>query len=373
MNLVTLSSALSALPVPPTGVIDVINQAAKLRSYVDTIEAIAGVGAGSWINLGSFTISGPGGSSLLNTASAALGSLGLSNWSSLVSSGGGVNYEGVKSQIVGLLGSDVGDQVNHIFESLNSSSEDMGGITFDFPIVKDPTGVAMGMLLGQDKDLVTVSARLDLEFDKAIPIIVIPGFKIQIAGQGDVHAFAQLGYDTRGIREAITPLYTGGNFDVSKTLNGLWVSGETHIDVNGSLDLQTVAGFDPIAAFTAEWRIGRVFARRFVAPGQLQSRQPQAAHLCRRLFLRKLVRRQRPLGRARQSQAEDRRRCAGGWVRGLRPHVAACQRDAVRIQYTAYLDAGIAGCAAADGRATLYLRLVHEYAHSPCRAECQPA
>ena len=251
VNLLTLSNALSELPVPPTGVIDMINQAAKLRSYAKTIKSIAELGAGGWIDVGSFTISGASGSSLLATASAKLGDLGLSNWSSLVTTDGGISFQGVKQQIVGLLGSDLGNQVNEIWEGLNSSSEDMGGITFDFPVVKDPSGVALGMLLGQDKDLVSVTGRLDLEFDKAVPIVVIPGFKIQIAGHGDVHAFAQLGYDTRGIREAITPLYTGGNFDPSKILNGLWVSGETHVDVNGSLDLQAVAGEEHFLAFTA--------------------------------------------------------------------------------------------------------------------------
>ena len=116
ITLLSMSKALSILPNPPSQLINMIESADRLRVFSETVNALAGLAGGGWINVGSFGISGPGGSSLLSTASARrLRRLG--NWSSLVSADGGINFDGFKQQIRNLLGSDLGDDVNGLWDA----------------------------------------------------------------------------------------------------------------------------------------------------------------------------------------------------------------------------------------------------------------
>ena len=66
------------------------------------------------------------------------------------------------------------------------------GLTFDFPIAENPGGVALGMLLGQDADLVTVTGRLDQHLDRSFDIKIIPGFFIEVIAMADFDAFGAL-------------------------------------------------------------------------------------------------------------------------------------------------------------------------------------
>ena len=207
ITLLSMSKALSLLPNPPSQLINMIESADRLRVFSETVNTLAGLAGGGWINVGSFGISGPSGSSLLSTASAALGDLGIGNWSSLVSADGGINFEGFKQQIRNLLGSDLGDDVNGLWDALDGEFQG-NGLTFDFPIAENPGGVALGMLLGQDADLVTVTGKLDQHLDRSFDIKIVPGFFIEVIAMADFDAL-RIGYDTRGLREAIAPLYAG--------------------------------------------------------------------------------------------------------------------------------------------------------------------
>ena len=90
--------------------------------------------------------------------------------------------------------------------------------------------------------MVSIALKYKEHFDESFPIPIIPLFFVQVNANFDVDAFAQIGYDTRGLREAIAPLYTGGNFDAGKTLDGLWIDPTTHLDLGGDVGLGAGVG-----------------------------------------------------------------------------------------------------------------------------------
>ena len=225
-----------------------LDEAAKLKGYVDTINQLADLASG-WIDVGSFTVSGPQGQTLLNAANAALGDLGLANWSSLVSvNGGGIDFTGFKNQVINLLPGGVGDEVNSLFDSL-AAGDDGNGLSFTYPIVTEPSDVILGMLMGQDKNMVTAALTYKDDFDASFKIPIIPLFFIQVTAEANIDAYAQVGYDTRGLREAIAPLYNGGNFDSSKILDGLWIDPTTHVDVGGTVEVGPGFGVPDVVTF----------------------------------------------------------------------------------------------------------------------------
>jgi hypothetical protein len=261
INLLSLSTALSALPNPPTQLIDMIQSVERLRIYSETVNALAGNSGNGWILLGSFDISAPGGGSLLNPSLASLVNtagtlqqlLGNNALSSLVTAGSSITFDNFKQQIRQLLGNDLGDAVNSLWDNLGgewNSGGDSSGLTFEFPIVENPSGIALAMLLGQDADLVKVAGQLDLNLDKSFDIDIVPGFFIHVTAEGFFFAYAAIGYDTRGMREAIAPLYLGQSFDSAAFLHGFWIDPLTRVDVEGTVGLAPGVGFPDIATFT---------------------------------------------------------------------------------------------------------------------------
>lgn len=249
ITLVSLSQLLALSPNPPTQFIDAMRSAAKLRDLYTTVSSLADRNATGAIRLGNFRISGPGGNSLLNT-SAALSNLGLPNWSDLVTSGGGLNLEQIKSQLrseLGDVGGEIADVLTKIASKAGPGAGDKAGFSFSFPIIENPANVALGMFLGRDENMVSVGLDINLELKRDIFIKIVPGVSIKIAPRASVNAATEIGYDTRGLREAMQPLYAGGSFNPNKLLNGLWISGNTHIDVSGSVGVGPVLGLPDIA------------------------------------------------------------------------------------------------------------------------------
>jgi len=127
-------------------------------------------------------------------------------WSSLkgfVAPNGDVNFDAIKQQIAGLLQNTfgdgtVGDAVNQLWDELSNTSS-QGGLTFTFPIITQPADVAIGLLLGQDKDMVTVADTIHLPEDESFPIKIIPGFSVRVIATATFDASFQIGYDTRGL------------------------------------------------------------------------------------------------------------------------------------------------------------------------------
>ena len=252
VTLAFFANALSALPagVPkPEGFINAIQAADKLRSYAETVNNLAGNGSSTWLHIGSFSISGPGGNPLFDAAAATLGNLGLDNWSNLLFGGSGVNFDGIKNQINAALGSTIGPKVNKLWTALSDSW--MGnGVFMEFPIITDPTTVALRTLLGQDADLVRMRAQFDLAFDKFFPLAPIPLVTVGLRAAASIHAFAGVNYDTRGLREAIAPLYGGQSFDPTKLFQGLWIDPNTRADVAGSIGIELNAGLPDVASIS---------------------------------------------------------------------------------------------------------------------------
>src|SRR5207237_867128 len=104
--------------------------------------------------------------------------------------------------------------------------------------ITNTSDVAIGMLLGQDKDLVSADVKLNFVFDQEFKIPVVPPIlSILLQGHAEFHVMAKFGYDTHGFREAIAPLYdpSKGSFDVSKTADGFWISPDTQISASGGM------------------------------------------------------------------------------------------------------------------------------------------
>ena len=244
INLISLSELLSLSPNPPTQFIDAMRSAAKLRDLYTTISTLADRNTDGAIRLGDFKVGGDGHSSLLTTP-AALTNLGLNKWSTLVTTSGGLNFAQIQSNLRSELG-DVGGEIADVLTKISSKAgggSEKGGFSFSFPVIENPSAIAMGMFLGRDEVLVSARLDLDLKFKRDILIQIIPGVSIKIAPQGSVTAVTEIGYDTRGLRDAMQPLYTGSGFQPDKLLNGLWISSDSRIDANASVGVGPVLGF----------------------------------------------------------------------------------------------------------------------------------
>ena len=105
------------------------------------------------------------------------------------------------------MGDGISDAINGMWDSLTGVSQG-NGLRVEFPIVKDPGGTVMGFLLGQESDLVKVTADYKVDIDKTFNLSPVPGIIIGFSGQGSFVAHAGLGYDTVGLRDAIAPFTT---------------------------------------------------------------------------------------------------------------------------------------------------------------------
>ncbi len=252
IDLVFMSNTLSAYPNMPQEFFNIVKAADQLRRFSQTVDRLAGRAGDHWVPLGSFNISGPSGSSLLDAPLAALGNLGLSKWSSLIFSGGKLNLQGFKDAIVDALPDGVGAEVNSLFDALTGEVAG-NGLTFDFPVARDPSGVAMAFLLGQqESDLVTATANFNVAIDKLIDLSPIPGLIVGLRASGSFTAYAKMGYDIKGLQQAIAPLYAGRNFDASKIMNGLWIDRNTRLQGDGAILVTAGVGLPDIIELTAD-------------------------------------------------------------------------------------------------------------------------
>lgn len=232
----------------PPQLVDVIHSVTTLRNYHDKIKSVANLTG--WVDLGNFRIwASQNGGNLLDAATAHLIDAAtnlLSPLSHLITPDGNINVQYIKDKIREAIGNDdIADVVIQVIDQFAPLDEE-DGITFTYPIITDPGNVAVGMLLGQDKDLVTAEVKLNFLFDKVQHIHIIPIFGIALEGHAEFHAYANFGYDTRGFREAIEPFYRHalqaqddqnplGGFDPSKTVDGFWIGKDMKVDVIGGM------------------------------------------------------------------------------------------------------------------------------------------
>jgi hypothetical protein len=233
---------------------NIIQSAEKLRWFGETVNNLASAAGGNaWLNLGNFNIAGPTGGSLFDAAASTLGNPVNVDWSQLqaIVSGGTINFDAIKAQTLSLLGPGLGNEVNQIWSALEGES--LGnGITYDFPIIKDPARVALGMLLGRDSDMVTLTGRFTIGMDKVFNLVPVPGVIVGVGAVATFSAYAKIGYDTRGLREAISPMYGGGSFDPNKLLRGFWIDKDTRADATGRITLALGVGVPGVVTATVE-------------------------------------------------------------------------------------------------------------------------
>lgn len=252
IDLVFMSSALSAFPNMPQEFFNIIKAADRLRQFSQTVDRLAGRAGDHWVPLGNFSIGSPTGGSLLNAPLAALGNLGLSKWSSLIPIGGKLDLEGFKTAIVEALPGGVGEEINSLFTALTGEVAG-NGLTLDFPIARDPSGVAMAFLLGQQEaDLVTATANFNVAIDKLIDLSPIPGLIVGLRASGAFTAYAKMGYDIKGLQQAIAPLYAGRDFAASKILNGLWIDRNTRLRGDAKILVTGGVGLPDVVELTAD-------------------------------------------------------------------------------------------------------------------------
>jgi len=291
IDLVFMSQALSASPVPlplPNDFVNVIQAVDRLRHYSATIDALAGLSGNSWVEIGDFNILGEPGKGLLDTA-AALGNLADSKLSKLgfsMLSGGVPDINAFKNAIVDAIPGPLGKEVKGILEAL-ASQTDGNGIKIEFPILDDPGGKAMAFFLGQNTDLINVKANLKLDIDRRFDLSPIPGLIIGLDGAGSFTAFAQIGYDTTGVRKAIEGLYDSNpntSFAPGRALDGLWIDRNTRLEGGASIAIVGGVGLTDVVEFVARGGLTSNVTISLSNPNNKDRLRPTEGDLGDRLF-----------------------------------------------------------------------------------------
>jgi len=172
----------------------------------------------------SFNISSPNGSSLLTTAAAALGNLGLGNWTSLVTSDGGVNFDGNQAGNHSALPAGVGSQGEFSLLDALEGSADGGGMTVQriAHLHRTPRAYPRFVPRSRCGHGTHFSDQLTLPFDESFDIDIIPDFFIHVTAVANVDATIAVATTHRDCADAIAPLYSGHSLDLSKVLDGLY-------------------------------------------------------------------------------------------------------------------------------------------------------
>ncbi len=253
IDLVFMSKALSLLPNPPVEFLNIIEAVERLQRMSNLANGLAGRSGNAWIDLGSHEIASPNSGSLLDMLPAKLGA-DVAKWSEFIVNPGDLSLDGFKRKISEALSSidpGLAQQVNGLWESLSGSA--MGnGLEVKFPVAEDPVGTVLKFLLGQDSELVKVTGNFKLEIDKVIKLLPIPVVDIYLRATGSFTAFAGIGYDTRGVREAISGLYTGGGVALEKIFNGLYIDRNTRLEADAGIKFGIGASIDGLVQFGNE-------------------------------------------------------------------------------------------------------------------------
>src|SRR5262249_47662648 len=96
------------------------------------------------------------------------------------------------------------------------------GLNLKLPILDDPVNSAFRLLLGQDVDLVSLDAKLDLTFAIGAGFNFF-GLEFGIRGDLEAHGTFRLAYDTFGLREFITGLERNAGPQWEKLVDGFYV------------------------------------------------------------------------------------------------------------------------------------------------------
>jgi len=156
-----------------------------------------------------------------------------------------VNTEATKLDVVGL--SQTEQQGLQMLQNVLSGGE---GVSYDFPILDNPTSVLFPLLLNQgNADLFTFHAELNAHFLEQLQLpFSIFGLSLGLQTSGDFNFNVTAGYDTQGITDMISDHFTNLGADFAK---GFYVSTGTQQDPIVSLDAefsaQASGSFGPVS------------------------------------------------------------------------------------------------------------------------------
>jgi streptogramin lyase len=115
-------------------------------------------------------------------------------------------------------------------------------IGFTFPILDDPASCVFPLLLGEDAALAKLDISINLDTPPLEYSVPVGPVSAHLQGTLSVHGGLHMGYDTKGLREALQP---GGN--LSSFLDGFYVdTSSTYLDVNANLTASIDAGIPDV-------------------------------------------------------------------------------------------------------------------------------
>ncbi len=182
------------------------------------------------------------GQDLRITAAAKAAGTALNNKdiSSLVPAGFAAFDANAAINALGLENTSLGQELKDTLDSFLHPN----GITYSFPFLDHPEQAVFGLLLGRDATLFTLDAKLKVKasFAQSYPIAL--GFSVGFAGTATVDLQLHLGYDTFGIREALTDISNnvGAGLVVLDLLDGIYMTTDTHAHLDANI--AATAGLD---------------------------------------------------------------------------------------------------------------------------------
>ncbi len=219
------------------GIIDALNKINNFPSLTSPIGSVD-TDTSDLIPIGSFD--------LVKNGSASLDSLanefgaGGDAASSLVQqlSGGVDNLQDFVDQADSLLKSDAFDQVT----SFDTNSSDQ--FHFDLPILDDPEGTVLGLLLGRQEPLFDFDASASFNFQLSTDISA-GLFSLGLDGKIGFKLNLSMGYDTFGLIEIGQQVANGQTLDAgqvaSDALDGFYFDTSTGLSISGEMDLSVGA------------------------------------------------------------------------------------------------------------------------------------
>ena len=222
----------------------------SIATFIDDlnslVSAVPGTSAGGSINFGSYALAGQNlagnsavGNAVQNLANGVPGGGALSS----LTSG---DLDNASSNLLGSIESDPGSllQMNGNSGSLGSAESTVGSMVGDssvvsFPVLDDPSSI-LGMLFGQDVNLITVNLPLNITNQSFgtgqifIPIVGPLGIDVSLNAYFNASGAINVGYDSKGLRDALAN--PSGNI-AQDFLDGFYIQGPT--------GMANTPGYDP--------------------------------------------------------------------------------------------------------------------------------
>jgi hypothetical protein len=136
-------------------------------------------------------------------------------------------------QIVSSL--DVPDEAKDLLRGVTAGLNN--GFDIQFPILDNPAAAVFKLLLGQDSDLFTLTADLNVDARGSVATgFTVFGMGVDFGGEIHVDEHFKFAYDTFGLRELVNHLAMGDNSHVvSDITDGFYVADDSHISIAGDV------------------------------------------------------------------------------------------------------------------------------------------